>query len=191
MSRQWCFCHYYMCFLRELLNILFGDSTSRTFSHNLNISYSSESLGSACLYFEQNPEKATFTIYLQFLYFSENWKYFIMQDYIFRRHHSPGTLPDKTEFTKHTQRFFFLLFIQFVVKSLIRWMSFFLWLNLTTARLALVPASSPLQPIPGKDSIGPVHEWSHRWPRHQASQPAETHRTVHHCERWDTSMNLA
>lgn len=55
---------------------------------------------------------------------------------------------------------------------------------------ALLPASGPLQAIPGKDGIGLDHEWSHRWPHHEASQPAKAHCTVHHCKCWDPTVNL-
>lgn len=67
---------------------------------------------------------------------------------------------------------------------------FFLCFHFTASRLALVPAAGPLQAIPGKDGIGLVHERSHRWPHHQASQPAKTHCTVHHCKCRDAPMNL-
>lgn len=112
VQTEWCFCHYYMYFLREPLNTLFVNTTSRTCSHNLNISRATRACPNVTLqYLLVQPvytlNKTLKNPPLQFIYtfyiFQKTEKILSCKIIFSERHHSPGTPPDKTEFARHTQ----------------------------------------------------------------------------------------
>lgn len=63
-----------------------------------------------------------------------------------------------------------------------------LFFNTASSDAAL--SAGPLQSVSCKHHVGAIHYRPDQWERDEPSKPTQSHRTVHDCKSWHTTMNL-